>query len=291
VRKILVLTLCLLSLAACGSDAVPTAVPYPTHTAAPTYTPYPTYTLRPTQTPAAMPPRSGWQKAQVLRVDDGDTIRVAVDGQTYRVRYIGIDTPELGALCYNEAMQFNSYLVTSQEKIVYLEKDSSEVDPYDRLLRYVWIIGPDKYTMVNAELVAMGYAVAKAYPPDTKYQPFFVQMEQQAQQAGLTLCRPTPIPTKTATPTVTPTSKPTKATAAPGPTTSPTMPVGCPQGCVTPPPGCVIKGNISSSSGEKIYHVPGQRYYEQTKIDPDKGERWFCTEDEAIANGWRKSKQ
>jgi micrococcal nuclease len=285
VRKMPMLTLVLLVLAACGSNTPPTATPYPTQTAQPTYTLFPTYTLRPTETPATFQPRAGWQKAQVLQVDDGDTIGVAVNGRTYKVRYIGIDAPELGDLCYTEATRFNSYLVMSQGKVVYLEKDTSEVDRYDRLLRYVWIIGPDKYTMVNAELVAMGYAISKSYPPDTKYQPFLTQMEQQARQAGLALCRPTPTPTLTATPSVTPTSRPKTATP------TPTTPAGCPQGCVTPPPGCVIKGNISSSTGERIYHVPGQRYSEQTKIEPEKGERWFCTEEEAIANGWRKSKQ
>jgi hypothetical protein len=39
-----------------------------------------------------------------------------------------------------------------------------------------------------------------------------------------------------------------------------------------------------------IYHMPGQRFYDKTDIDPSKGERWFCTEDEAIGAGWRKSK-
>lgn len=291
-HKILVLTLLLLGLTACGSNTQPTATPYPTHTVQPTYTLYPTYTLGPTETPASLLPRQGWQKAQVLRVHDGDTIEVALNDRTYKVRYIGINTPELGELCYTEATQFNSYLVTSHEKTVYLEKDTSEVDAYDRLLRYVWIMEPNKYTMVNAELVAMGYAVAKAYPPDTKYQPFLTQMEQQARKAGLTLCRPTPTPTLTVTPTYTPTSRPKTATSTPKPVPpTATTPAGCPQGCVTPPPGCVIKGNTSSSSGERIYHVPGQRYYEQTKIEPDRGERWFCTEEEAIANGWRKSKQ
>jgi hypothetical protein len=53
--------------------------------------------------------------------------------------------------------------------------------------------------------------------------------------------------------------------------------------------GCVIKGNISSS-GERIYHVPGQRYYDKTLINALQGERWFCTEQEAIAAGWRKAK-
>lgn len=58
-----------------------------------------------------------------------------------------------------------------------------------------------------------------------------------------------------------------------------------------PPPksdaACVgkIKGNISTRTGERIYHLPGQRYYRQT--DP---ERWFCTEEEAKKAGYRRSK-
>ncbi|EJZ17854.1 succinoglycan biosynthesis protein exoi (plasmid) [Rhizobium sp. Pop5] len=53
---------------------------------------------------------------------------------------------------------------------------------------------------------------------------------------------------------------------------------------------CKIKGNISIETGERIFHVPGQRYYVQTKISPEYGERWFCSEFEAWAAGWRKSK-
>ncbi len=56
------------------------------------------------------------------------------------------------------------------------------------------------------------------------------------------------------------------------------------------PDQCHIKGNISSK-GERIYHVPGGQYYDRTKIDPSKGERWFCSEAEAVAAGWRKSKR
>ena len=58
---------------------------------------------------------------------------------------------------------------------------------------------------------------------------------------------------------------------------------------ITKPAECVIKGNISHNSGRKIYHLPGMEYYEQTRIDPSRGERWFCTESEAINNGWRKA--
>jgi len=51
----------------------------------------------------------------------------------------------------------------------------------------------------------------------------------------------------------------------------------------------LAQGNISSS-GERIYHVPGQRYYDKTQINEGKGERWFCTEQEAVDAGWRKAK-
>jgi hypothetical protein len=54
-------------------------------------------------------------------------------------------------------------------------------------------------------------------------------------------------------------------------------------------PGCVIKGNISVNTGNKNYHLPGMEDYENTIIDPMKGEKWFCTESEAIANGWKKA--
>jgi len=52
---------------------------------------------------------------------------------------------------------------------------------------------------------------------------------------------------------------------------------------------CVIKGNISVTSGERIYHVPGQEYYAKTRISPQYGERWFCSEADARAAGWRKA--
>lgn len=56
-------------------------------------------------------------------------------------------------------------------------------------------------------------------------------------------------------------------------------------------PSCRIKGNISVDSGERIYHVPGQLFYDDTKIRTDYGERWFCSEADARKAGWRKSRQ
>mgnify|MGYP001390893306 CR=1 FL=1 len=63
----------------------------------------------------------------------------------------------------------------------------------------------------------------------------------------------------------------------------------CDGGCNYHKEGCDIKGNIGFESGERIYHVPGQEFYDETIINPSYGERWFCTEEEAEANGWRKA--
>ncbi len=54
------------------------------------------------------------------------------------------------------------------------------------------------------------------------------------------------------------------------------------------PEGCDIKGNISSTN-IYTYHVPGGRWYDTAKIDSTRGERWFCSEEEAEAAGWTKS--
>lgn len=115
---------------------------------------------------------------KVIRVIDGDTI--TIEGN-YRVRYIGIDTPETypRAEAYgNEAWQANKQLVEGRR--VRLEKDVSEVDRYDRLLRYVYVDD----VFVNAELVKMGLARARAYPPDTRYQDYLEDMEAEARDAG-----------------------------------------------------------------------------------------------------------
>ncbi len=274
-----------LLLVACRGEPPPAATPYPTYTPFSTYPPPAPPTPKPTDIP--LPALQGWQEAQVVQVSDGDTISVILNDQTYRVRYIGIDAPEEGEPCYEEAKRMNAYLVTRLSKTVYLERDLNETDQHGRLLRYVWVANPDGYIMVNAELVAMGYAKAVAYPPDVKHQALLTQMEQRARQAGFIECWSMP----TLTMTVTPTATKWPTATAKAATSTPTVLAGCPQGCITPSPGCVIKGNISSNTGEKIYHMPGQRYYDQTTIDPEKGERWFCTEEEAIANGWRKSKR
>lgn len=59
---------------------------------------------------------------------------------------------------------------------------------------------------------------------------------------------------------------------------------------VTPTPECLIKGNVSSS-GERIAHSPGQANYDNVVISPERGEKMFCTLDEAIAEGWRAAQR
>ena len=188
---------------------------------------------------------------KVTKVIDGDTIEI--EGGL-RVRYIGIDTPEIvhpqkPVECFGrEASNKNKELV--EGKFIKLEKDVSETDKYGRLLRYVFIDG----FFVNQYLVKEGYAYSSSYPPDVKYQQQLREAQQEARENNRGLWN------------------------------------ACQDQSQSISSECPIKGNISSS-GEKIYHLPGQKFYEKTVIDESKSERWFCTEDEAQAAGWRNSKQ
>ena len=125
--------------------------------------------------------------AKVRSVTDGDTIRVDFDSglPNQPVRYIGIDAPEtvkpdtpvqpFGP----EASRENARLVSG--KHLCLEKDVSERDRYDRLLRYAWL--PDG-TLVNETLVLAGLATADTFPPDVKYVERFIAAQAAAREAG-----------------------------------------------------------------------------------------------------------
>ena len=128
----------------------------------------------------------GGASASVTRVIDGDTIDVDLNGVGYRVRYIGMNTPERDEPCYADATAANAALVSG--KTVTLVKDTSNTDQYGRLLRYVYV-GSD---FVNADLVRDGWAENAEYPPDTKYAATFRQLEAQATAANLG-CHPTGI--------------------------------------------------------------------------------------------------
>lgn len=199
---------------------------------------------------------------KVSRVIDGDTIEIE-GGE--RVRYIGIDTPETvdprkPVQCFGiEASNKNKEL--AEGKTLRLEKDTTDRDKYKRLLRYVYAGD----TFINLELVKQGFAYSYSYPPDIKYQNQIVAAQQEAEKSKNGLWNACPLDaSKSAT-------------------------VGKKEVIENNSSGeCDIKGNISTS-GEKIYHLPACGSYDKTKIEESRGEKWFCSESEAQAAGFRKA--
>lgn len=114
---------------------------------------------------------------QVTHVVDGDTIDVRLADGIYRVRYIGMNTPERGEPCHREATAANRGLVEGKD--VHLARDVSDTDRYGRLLRYVYAEG----IFVNRALVEAGYAEAVVYQPDDAFYEDFRRLEQAAAQA------------------------------------------------------------------------------------------------------------
>ncbi len=120
-----------------------------------------------------------YETATVARIIDGDTIRVDKGEYQYSVRFILVNTPEMNA-GGKTAKDFTANLLPVGAT-VYLEKDVSETDRYDRLLRYVWTEPPIKNPTVedlkrgcvNAILLDKHYAEVAVYPPDVKYQAMF----------------------------------------------------------------------------------------------------------------------
>lgn len=137
----------------------------------------------PGSSPTVVLPPCEW--VDVVRVIDGDTIVAEVGGQQERVRYIGMDTPEVSpAEAFGpEATERNRELLEDGE--VCLERDISERDRYDRLLRYAWLRDG---RMVNEVLLAEGLAVVATFPPDVKYaERRFLPAQRKAREEGLGL--------------------------------------------------------------------------------------------------------
>ena len=163
----------------------PTATFTPSHTPTKTYTP--TATL-PANVIGCIPKNTTRETGLVIGVIDGDTIDVRINNQVYRVRYIGMDTPERNETFYSQSTAYNQKLVSG--KIVTLVKDVSETDRFDRLLRYI-IVGE---RFVNYEIVEQGYAHASAYPPDVACAEAFVEAQRYAQAGKIGLWKPAPTP-------------------------------------------------------------------------------------------------
>ena len=196
----------------------------------------------------------------VTRVIDGDTIELE-NGE--RVRYLGINTPESvdprkPVECFGKEASLKNKELVLNKKVV-LEKDISEIDKYGRLLRYVYT--DDAF--VNLELIKQGYAQVATYPPDVKYHDLFLEAEKEARENKRGLWGNCPTNNETNDIFISPMPQITDS-------------------------DCNIKGNINSE-GEKIYHLPNCQSYSQTKIDENRGEKWFCSEEEALNAGWRKA--
>lgn len=192
-----------------------------------------------------------------VRVIDGDTFDVA----GVRVRLHGIDAPEGKQTCQTEqgANWACGAWVTSQVAVLFDGKRARcrtvDVDRYERIVARCDVNGRD----VGQQIVSSGLAFAyrtysMAYDLDEK--------RAAVMDRGLHASR---------------VQRPAqyRATRA--------------KGRIAPNKACTIKGNITKSG--RIYHMIGQRDYERTGINPNKGERWFCSESEARAQGWRKARR
>lgn len=250
------------------TDAQPEATTAPTATSTPTAAPTPS--LSPDPTPVlGQEPTGPVEVGAVVRVIDGDTIDVEVDGQVLRVRYIGIDTPETNSgieWMGPEATEANSALVEGQQ--VTLEWDVSETDQFDRLLRYVWIQRGGSWLLVNRELLLLGFAQVTTVPPDVKYvDAIFLPAQEEARRAGRGLWGTPPTPEPTAKPTPKPTAKPTARPPKPAP----------PANCHPSYEGACLKEGIgdydcAGGSGNGPNYVRGPVYvvgYDEFGLDRD----------------------
>jgi len=195
------------------------------------------------------------------RVVDGDTLEIG----DRRIRLHGIDAPEAKQTCLANgkrwrcgtnatsalAQMIGTHLVVCQQR---------DMDRYKRIVTVCRLAGPEG-SDVNRWMVSNGWALAYR-----RYSRDYVADENTARQSGKGVWPGQFIPPWDW-------RRGKRLTADKKPTT-----------------GCGIKGNITRR-GDRIYHLPTGQIYARTRIDPDKGERWFCSEKEAHRAGWRKSKR
>jgi len=218
-----------------------------------------------------------------VRVVDGDTIRLG----DHRIRLHGIDAPESDQACLDPQGASWACGDAATERLVDLIGDDPvhctqrDIDRYRRIIGECFAAG----TNLNAALVAEGLAFAYR-----RFSLDYAALENEARAAGRGIWagivqapwehRRDPqhvLTQQVATPQV----------SAPQVSATGTTPLAQNSRSGYHPPGnCVIKGNINSR-GERIYHTPSSPWYSRTRIDESRGQRWFCSEEEARAAGWR----
>jgi endonuclease YncB( thermonuclease family) len=197
----------------------------------------------------------GQDVAGTARIIDGDTLDVA----DVRIRLHGIDAPEKDQTCVAGGAVWDCGVAAWGAIIqltagIRVDCAQQDVDQYGRVVARCIADGVD----VGARLVATGWALAYQ-----EYSLDYVPQEDAARAAGLGMWRGQFVP---------------PWDWRRGDRLAASLPVD----------GCPIKGNVASD-GERIYHVPGGQSYGATVITTARGERWFCTEEEALAAGWRRS--
>ena len=196
---------------------------------------------------------------KVTKVIDGDTLEIIFNGETKKVRLIGIDTPESVHPDKEKNVPFGKVTSEFTEKAllgqnVILEFDVSTTDKYGRLLAYVYV--GDK--MFNKTLLENGMAQVKTYPPDVKYADEFAKIQEQARNNKVGMWSNYE---NVFNSNIESLKESTNNIA--------TM---------------LIKGNKKS----KIYHLPGMKNYDDVS---EKNAIYFSTEQEAIDAGYRKAKR
>ncbi len=197
----------------------------------------------------------------VTEVIDGDTIEI---NGSDRVRFLGIDAPEREECYFLESKEALSNLIEGE--YVRLEKDISGVDNFGRLLRYVFLPQEDTMddTFINDYMLEQGFADIYEASQDKRYRGILMHSRNEAvtMRKGMwSACEQE----------LEETTERFEAHNFPSDL------------------NCIIKGNISKSGYGKVYFLPGCADYQRTKIDFTKGDMYFCTEQEAIAAGFRKS--
>ena len=191
------------------------------------------------------------------RIIDGDTIDIAGT----RIRLEGIDAPEAGQTCTDGAGASWACGTAATRELVAMTKDRSldcysrGLDKYGRMLGICFAGSVD----VSAEMVRRGLAWAFV-----RYSRHYVGEEGQARKAGLGIWQGPAQPAWE--------YRARRWTAV----------------AEAAPDGCAIKGNVSAAG--MIYHMPWSRWYEKVSMassPANTGKRWFCSEAEALAAGWR----
>lgn len=224
---------------------------------------------------------SNFEEYELQDIIDGDTIRIKYNGSSEKVRLLLLDTPEtnhktLGEQPYGpEAKEFAKQLLAGQDT-VYLEFDVSYRDKYKRLLAYVYT---KDGISVQEQLLKNGLArVAYIYDPNTKHVDWFKDIQKTAQKSAIGIWSVEDYVTNRG-------YDKGSYYAATKESDDESSTENDESNIANDNNSCVIKGNINSK-GNKIYHMPGQRDYENTIA-----EEMFCTKEEAEEAGFIPAKQ